>query len=152
MIRLNNWNIIKNFWKLNLTFSLWQLIFNILQKASKTLYLKLLFYARDVLHNVFLRNTFSKAGSMFLKIYSIWAWNVSYKFWFIPLPKNDYLQCARTALFVCLFFSSKLNLLSSRDGVYSFEYDFVCLFWCKKNLGEIYVARVCSLLYENIAL
>ena len=66
----------------------------------------------------FLRNTFSKAGLMFLKISSIWAWNVSYKFWFTSSPKNAYLQCAQLCL---LFFSqvpSKLNLFFCRDGVY----------------------------------
>ena len=54
----------------------------------------------------FLRNTFSKAGSMFLKISSIWAWNVSYKFWFTPSPKNGYLQCAQLC---CFFFFSNFK-------------------------------------------
>ena len=74
--------------------------------------------------------------------------NVSYKFWFTPSPKNRYLQCAQLCL---LFFqiSSKLNLFFCRDGL-SMVLS-VC-FDVKKNLGKIYVARVCSLLYKSIAL
>ena len=58
----------------------------------------------SVTYTFFLRNMFSKAVSMFLKISSIWAWNVSYKFWFTPSPKNGYLQSAQLCLFVCLLF------------------------------------------------
>ena len=65
------------------------------------------------------RNTFSKAGSMFLKVSSIWTWNVSYKFWFTLSPKNGYLQCAQLCLFYFFQISGKLNLFSCRDGVYS---------------------------------
>ena len=86
------------------------------------------------------RNTFSKAGSMILKISSIWAWNVSYKFWFTPSPKNGYLLCAQICLFCFVLFfqiSSKLNLFSCRDGVYSLSMIFVCLFWCKKKLNSV---------------
>ena len=48
----------------------------------------------------FLRNAFPKTDSMFLKIFSIRAWNAFYKFWFTPSPKNGYLQCAQ---FYCFF-------------------------------------------------
>ena len=64
----------------------------------------------------FSRNTFSKAGSMFLTISS----NVYYKFWFTPSTKNGYLQRAQICFSFFFFFqiSSKLNLFSCRDGVY----------------------------------
>ena len=65
------------------------------------------YIAEIFIYTVFLRNTFSKAGSMFLKISSIWAWNVS----------------------------SKLNLFSIRDGVYSLSMILSVYFDVKKPLG-----------------
>ena len=88
---------------------------------------------------LFLRNMFSKAVSMFLKISSIWAWNVPYKFWFTPSPKNGYLQSAQLCLFVCLFaffeISSKLNLFSCRDDIYSLSMSLFVCFDVKKPWG-----------------
>ena len=61
----------------------------------------------------FLRNTFSKEGPMFLKISSIWAWNVSSTFlinfgpYKSPSSKNGYLQCAQLCL---LFFFLKFQV------------------------------------------
>ena len=85
--------------------------------------------------HVFLRNTFSKAGSMFLKISSVGAWNVSYKFWFTPSPKNSYLQYAQLCFFFFFFqISSKLNLFSCRDCVYSLRMILSVCFNVKKPL------------------
>ena len=92
----------------------------------------------------FLRNTFPKADSMFLKIFSIRAWNAFYKFWFSPSPKNGYLQCAQLYCFFFFKFQVTEPIFLWRWHLL-FEYDFVCLFWRKKNLGEIYLAHFCSL-------
>ena len=94
-------------------------------------------------YTFFLKNTFSKAGSVFLKISSIWAWNVSYKFWFTPSPKNGHLQCAQLCFLLLFFFffqiSSKLNLFSSRDGVYSLGMILPVCFEVRKTLGLKYL-------------
>ena len=79
----------------------------------------------------FLGNTFFKAGSRFLKISSIWAWNVSYKFLFTLSPKNGYLQCARFAFF---FFKFQVNW-TYRNGVYSLSMILPLCFDVKKTLG-----------------
>ena len=54
--------------------------------------------------------------------------------------------------FIFFQISSKLNLFSCRDGVYSLSIILSVCFDVKKNLGEIYVARVYRILCENIAL
>ena len=79
----------------------------------------------------FLGNTFFKAGSRFLKISSIWAWNVSYKFLFTLSPKNGYLQCAR---FVFFFFKFQVNW-TYRNGIYSLSMILPLCFDVKKTLG-----------------
>ena len=65
-----------------------------------------------------------------------WFLNVSHKFWFIRLPKNGYLQCVRLCLLFFFQISSKLNLFSCRDGVYSLSMILTVCFDVKKALWK----------------
>ena len=61
--------------------------------------------------------------------------NVSYKFWFTPSLKNVYLQCTQLCLLFFFFqISSKLNLFSCRNGVYSLSIILSVCFDVKKDL------------------
>ena len=91
-------------------------------------------------YTFFLRNTFSKAGSMLFKISSIWAWNVAQMFP-INFGSHHHLQMATYSMdsFVYYYFfqiSRKLNLLSCRDGVYSLSMILSVCFDVKKTLGN----------------
>ena len=84
-------------------------------------------------HVSFLRNRFSKASSMFLKISSIWAPEM----FLISFGSHHHLKMATYGVhsFVCFFYiSSKLNLFSCRDGVYSLSMILSVCFDVKKTL------------------
>ena len=104
----------------------------------------------------FYETCFPSKAQCFLKFFNLSLkcfLNVSYKFCFTPSPKNGYLQCAQLCLLSFFQISSKLNLFSCRDGVYSLSMILAVCFDVKKNLGVkafIYLIRL-HLLFFSIS-
>ena len=79
--------------------------------------------------------------------------NISYKVWFTPSSKNGYLQCAQLCFFFVFFFfqiSSKLNLFSCRDGIYSLSMILSVCFDVKKTLPSLGVKAFIDLIWLHL--